>query len=148
MTLRDLARSVLGHIRDDSAVQAWCQAQYGKNISLFLGIGGTPDTNPKETDLPLAIVTEGNIIYGAGGKPESATLTLGWEVKTHGSSEEDGIREVGGTKESDDLGELIAAAIHVVEREYSVTSVEMAPATTGEWAPRFPGVMTVSMQLR
>lgn len=145
---RDIALELLAKIRDDGAVASWCAANGGKPISLFLGVGGTPETNPKAEDLPLAIVTEGTVTHGPAGRPQSAVITLGWDVSVTGETETDGIREVSGAKASEELGNLIAAAINTVEREYSVTSVEMTPATTGEWAPRFPGVMIVSLELR
>lgn len=148
MTIRELALDILGRIRDSAAVQSWCEDRYQKPITLFLGIGGIPDANPQAQDLPLAIVTEGEITYGSGGKAQSAVVVLGWEVSGEGSTEVNGIREVAGAVDSEALGGLIVAAVNVVTREYSVTSVEMAPAITGEWAPRFPGVMTISMQLR
>ena len=148
MDFIEIAREILRQIKNNAAIDQWAKAQYGKGITCFLGIGSTTATMPSEEHVPFVIITEGTVIRGKAGNPESASITLGWDVIAQGQQDEDGIRILTGSTVSNDLGELIVDAIEQVTAYYTVDSIEVTPATTEEWGPRFPGIMTINLTLR
>jgi hypothetical protein len=148
MTVIDVAKDILQKIKNDVAIDAWCMSKYSKPISAFLGVGLSPNTAPAESDIPLVIVTECSMTKNVAGTPGTATITLGWEVLGQGMTQENGVSVLDGLIMSSELGELIADAVSVVTAEYTVESVEITPASTEEWGPRFPGMMTISIRMR
>ncbi len=148
MDFIELALDILKQIQANGAVRNWATATYGRDLKYFVGVGGTSATAPTENDVPFVIVTEGSVTRSIAGGAGSATVVLGWDVTAQGQTEIDGIKVLSGSVTSNDLGELIADAIPKVTAYYTVDSIEIEPATTEEWGPRFPGLMTISLTLR
>jgi hypothetical protein len=147
MTLIDLARELLGKVRDNADITTWSQAKYGKGLTLFLGYDQKASPETMASACPFVMIGEGQKESGLESQ-KTATLSLTWGISTPDVATTDGITELAGSRQSEELGDLIVAAISVVEAEYTVTEMELQPGFATSWSPFFPGEMTVNLVLR
>lgn len=108
-------------LASDPAITAWCFEKYGRGHKLFAGLDLKRAPKPEETPY---------IILRAGAKVESEAepyryaFSVGWGLVNDEKTETGNIIELAGTKDADELGQLILECLTSVSPNYPVTRVE------------------------
>lgn len=131
-------------IANSAAISAFCIQNYGKPLSLYIGIDGKKP--PTDKNCPLVIVFPGGKVEGSGEPEYRYTGSIGWSIIQSNVNNHDGIAENTGLYEADELGQLILATIAEINPSYPVTRVEYS-FESNEFFPQFPGRMDITIHV-
>ncbi|MFZ5586142.1 MAG: hypothetical protein ACOZHQ_09455 [Thermodesulfobacteriota bacterium] len=116
-------------IKNDDAIAAWCQAEFGKALSIFVGIDQRNPPGPDQC--PLAIIQPDHAVDGDGleERVKRYTLEVQWAVSNEATASSGGVTELAGLAQVDRLGQLIwdALADCHPNLELSSADIEVEP---------------------
>ena len=136
ITLESIVKKWRDAIKNSTAISAFCTTKYRKSLSLFVGVNGKKP--PTENDCPLIIIFPGSKVEGLGESEYQYMISVGWSILQPSVTVVNGVSETTGTYETDELGQLIYAAIAEASLDYPITHIEYS-IETNEFFPQFPG---------
>ena len=142
--ITDFTRKWRDAIANSAAISAFCTQNYGKPLSLYVGIDGKKPPNDK--NCPLIIVFPGGKTEGAGEAEYQYTSSIGWSIVQSTVTVNNGIAENAGIYEADALGQLILTTIAEINPSYPVTHVAYS-FESNDFFPQFPGRMDITIKI-
>ena len=136
ITLQSIVEKWRDAIKYSSAISSFCQTKYGKPLTLYVGFNGK--NPPKAENCPFAVIFSGTKTEGLGEPEYQYMVSIGWAILQDDVTITNGVHEVIGAKESDQLGQLLYEAIAEASTNYPVTHVEY-DVETQTFFPQFPG---------
>ena len=136
ISLQSIVEKWRDAIKNSAAISSFCQEKYGKDLTLFVGFNGKHP--PQGHDCPYVVIFPGSKTEGLGEPEYQYMVSLGWAIKQDAVTVTDGVHEVLGVKESDQLGQLLYGAIAEASANYPVTHAEY-DIETQTFFPQFPG---------
>lgn len=155
LILSKMARRWRDILRDSARIRQYCQNNYGKPPTIFLGVNGKK--LPDERHCPAIFILPG--IKTEGLIPEfQYALSVSWSIKQP-DVEVDGIRkkwtenltgesiEFLGVTESDQFGQMIFEELQsAVEDDFPITKMDYN-IEIQEHYPQFPGFMILTTEI-
>lgn len=142
--ITDFTRKWRDAIANSAAISAFCTRNYGKPLSLYVGIDGKKP--PTDKNCPLVIVFPGGKVEGGGEEEYRYTGSIGWSIVQPKVTVTDGVTENTGIYEADELGQLLLAAIAEINPSYPVTRVDYS-FESNDFFPQYPGRMDITIQI-
>lgn len=150
--LMDIARKQAKALRDSEPIKRFCLEKYGKLPQIRLGYNAK--RSPGKDDCPVILIPR---VYKAEGEDENPfryITLIGWMVCNDEETEVDGIQELVGLDECDQLGQLIYETICHLNRSHPVSSsvyeleaVEFFPQILGEMQLTIDVTRTIGARL-
>jgi hypothetical protein len=141
-TVSDLAVDSLNAVAADSAVQAFCQAAYGRAPVLMYGFDA--ENPPDQGSYPLVAVTE--VVRSASLARNAAEYTVGLIVAVNNDTVATaaGLTTYQGMADAGDLAELVeAAVVAVLRRQFPKVSIDAEMGVASDY-PLFAGIVTIT----
>jgi hypothetical protein len=121
MTLQSIVKKWRDAIKNSSAISAFCKEKYGKDLTIFVGYNGKKP--PHDEDCPFVVIFPGTKTEGLGEPEYQYMVSVGWAIIQSSIEVIDGVHEVQGVYETDQLGQLIYETIAVASNNYPITHV-------------------------
>lgn len=126
----------------DSAIQAWAQGKYQKNLTVYLGQNVKQLTTADAC--PFCVIYEGESVEGLETEPEQ-TVRLGVCILNDDTTTAGNLVSFDGLAEWHELADLIVAALSVPTSEHRVVSVSAA-FQGSEFFPQWPGSLEFTVR--
>lgn len=140
--LMDIAAAWRDALLADAAIEAYCQARYGKPLKVYLGLNRRRP--PTEKDCPLVVIDPGSKIEGEGDY--SYAMPVGWAVYNEAVTTIDQSESLDVLTECDELGQLILACLTAVSLNNPITTIQY-DIECRDWFPQCRGEMTLQIEL-
>ena len=142
--LTDFTQKWRDAIKNNAAISDFCMTNYGKSLTLYVGINGKKP--PDDENCPLIIVFPGGKTEGISESEYHYTGSIGWSIiqsnvtKTENTTENDGIYE------ADALGQLILLTIAELNPSHPINRVDYS-FESNDFFPQFPGRMDITIEI-
>lgn len=130
-------------IKDNDRINEFCQAKYGKDLSIFVGYDDAGA--PLEEDCPCVIVLMDSKSEGLADS-YSYTLQLVWGVHRKEAERNGRVITYTGAFETDELGQLLIECIMAVNPNYPVINIDYETDNIS-WRPVYPGKATLTIEI-
>ena len=140
--LSDLCSSWASTLATSSTIQAWAQAAYSKNLTVFLGQNVKAMVTADVC--PFCVIYEGEAVEGLETEPEM-TVRVGVCVLNEDATTTGNLVSFDGLAEWHELADLIVAALSVPTAEHRVVSVSSA-FNGSEFFPQWPGSLEFAVR--
>ena len=141
--LATIANRWVDAIKDNEKINAYCQAKYGKELTIFVGYDDVGA--PLEEDCPCVIVLMDSKSEGLADS-YSYTLQIVWGIYNNMPQKDGRIVRYTGAFETDELGQLLIECIMAVNPNYPVVNIEYETDNVS-WRPIYPGKATLTIEI-
>ena len=146
MVIYSILREIASGIATNAAINAWCQAQYGSDVHVQIGIDQKRPPSPQ--DVPFVAISSSE-------STEKGLLAKGglffdvlWGVESDSKTVTGNLAEYDGARLCDELGSLIAASIERVEPGWTAASGTYAVDLSTPWFPLWCGALQMVVNIR
>lgn len=141
--LTDIAKKWHDGIRNSQLIIDFCQSKYGKNLKIYSGMD--EKRKPTEKDCPYAVIMPGTKFEGAGNPEYKYMISIAWCISNESPAAvlDDDVTQPG-TSESDELGQLILAAVAEINPSYPVSDIDYDIEPL-DYIPQYPGRMHLTI---
>ncbi|TCL76820.1 hypothetical protein EDC14_1001102 [Hydrogenispora ethanolica] len=137
-------------LRQSQTIHDFCQAKYGKAPAIF--VGSDPARPPADADCPYILIQPGWKTEGTDRKQYRYAVPVQWAIVNPDRTAADGVTELAGIYDCDQLGQLILDEIAQASPANPISYVKYFPLTeealaSGGYSPRFTGAMEVKLYI-
>lgn len=142
--VNEVVEHYVGALANDAALEAFCQATFGKSPKIFVGV----DTRnpPGKADTPFIVFRPGPSAEGDEAGTFQYTFTVDWILVDEGSTTTGGVVVMDGIKKSDDFGQAILAALRGASANVVLSSWTYYIEPVEFW-PMYAGNMEVTLNV-
>lgn len=144
IAVQEVIDTYVGALAADAAIETWCQAEYGKSATIFVGI----DTRnpPGKAQVPFIVFRPGPSAEGDEVGTFQYTFTVDWIIVNEGSTTTGGVVKMDGLKKSDEFGQLILAALRGASQNAVLSSWTYYIEPVEFW-PMYAGNMEITLNV-
>ena len=152
ITLDALAQTAAQVLRDNQPLSEWIGAEYGKEMTVIIGLDARKPPGLKET--PFILIRAPRMDGGLEADQNNYTLMVDWGLNEPGIETADGITKYKGHAQADAMGNLILDAIFGLSdqmapmvQDYEIESEMFFPLIAGGTTLSFSEPNTIGASL-
>lgn len=146
ISLNDIIDKWVTALSNNVSIIDFCANSYGATAGPTIFVGLDAKNSPQEADCPYIIILDISKEEGPQQNQYSYRGQIGWAIKQANTTTTDKVKQLDGVTESVEFGQLILEAINEAGA-HPVTRVAMNNNATSEFAPQFPGVMDIEIDI-
>lgn len=142
LQLSDIVRKMCNALRNDQALNDFCEERYGKLLTILVGVN--TKQLPAKMDCPFIVISPGSKSEGVGDAEHQYKISVAWCVYNGASVTENGVTEYLGVYETDDMGQLIYKALVTLNPDNPIKHIDYSVDGMTNF-PQFSGHMEATI---